>query len=89
MTVSYGVRYDYVAAGWPEHHLGPTYFTPTRDITIPAATHIHWHDVSPRLGVSYDPFKTGKTAFKVTLNKYKENVATGTGLVANLNPRTA
>ena len=86
LTLSYGVRYDYIAAGWPEHHLGPTFFTPTRDITIPGASHLHWHDVSPRLGVSYDPFGTGRTAIKVTLNKYKENVATGSGLVANLNP---
>ena len=24
LTLSYGLRYDYISAGWPEHHLGPT-----------------------------------------------------------------
>lgn len=86
LTLSYGLRYDYIAAGWPEHHLGPTFFTPTRDITIPAASHLHWHDISPRFGAAYDLFGTGRTALTVSLNKYKENVATAQTLVAGPNP---
>jgi hypothetical protein len=86
LTLSYGLRYDYISAGWPEHHLGPTFFTPNRDITIPAAAHLHWHDVSPRIGAAYDLFGTGRTALTVSLNKYKENVATAQTLVAGPNP---
>ena len=29
-----------------------------------------WHDLSPRLGASYDLFGNGKTAVKVTLGRY-------------------
>lgn len=86
LTFSYGLRYDHVVAGWSEHHLGPTLFTPTRDITIPAASHLHWRDISPRLGAAYDLFGTGRTAVTVSLNKYKENVATAQTLVAGPNP---
>jgi hypothetical protein len=86
LTVNYGVRYDYISAGWPEHRLGPTFFTPTRDITIPADDHLHWHDISPRLGAAFDLSGTGRTALTVSLNKYKENVATAQTLVAGPNP---
>ena len=31
---------------------------------------LSWKDVSPRLGVSWDLFGTGKTAIKATVNRY-------------------
>ncbi len=34
------------------------------------------HDVTPRLGVAYDLFGTGKTALKASLGKYVIGVST-------------
>jgi hypothetical protein len=86
MTASYGLRYDYFASSFPEQRLGPTFFTPGRDLTFPAQDNTSWHDLSPRLGASYDMFGTGKTALKVSLNKYLQNEAAGSPLVIGPNP---
>jgi len=86
VTASSGLRYDYFATSFPEQRLGPTFFTPGRDITFPAQKNLAWHDLSPRLGVSYDAFGTGKTALKVSLNKYLQNEAAGSPLAIGPNP---
>jgi hypothetical protein len=86
MTASYGLRYDYFATSFPEQRLGPTFFTPGRDILFPAQKNLAWHDLSPRLGVSYDALGTGKTALKVSLNKYLQNEAAGSPLSIGPNP---
>jgi hypothetical protein len=86
MTASYGLRYDYFASSFPEQHLGSTFFTPGRDIRFPAQKNLAWHDLSPRLGASYDVLGTGKTALKVSLNKYLQNEAAGSDLAIGPNP---
>jgi hypothetical protein len=84
-TLNLGVRYDYFSNSFPEHHLGPTPLTPGRDITFPARDNAAWHDLTPRLSSVYDLFGTGKTAIKLSLNKYVEGLGIG-GLTANPNP---
>jgi len=86
MTASYGLRYDYFATSFPDQHLGPTTFTPGRDLDFPAHKNLAWHDLSPRLGASYDLFANGKTALKVSLNKYLQNEAAGSPLAIGPNP---
>jgi hypothetical protein len=86
MTASYGVRYDYFATSFPEQQLGATFFTPGRDLTFPASKNLAWHDLSPRLGASYDLSGNGKTALKVSLNKYLQNEAAGSELAVGPNP---
>ena len=86
MTASYGLRYDYFASSFPEQRAGPAVLAPTRDITFPAQVNTAWHDLSPRLGFSYDPTGKGKTAFKVSLNKYLQNEAAGSPLAADPSP---
>jgi hypothetical protein len=86
MTVNYGARYDYFATSFPEQHAGPALLSPTRNFTFPAASNLAWHDISPRLGASYDVFGTGKTALKVSLNKYLQNEAAGSPLAADPSP---
>jgi carboxypeptidase family protein len=86
MTASYGIRYDYFASSFPEQHAGPAILAPTRDITFPAQQNTAWHDLSPRLGVSYDPTGKGKTAVKVSLNRYLQNEAAGSPLAADPSP---
>jgi len=86
LTASYGLRYDYFASSFPEQHAGPAVLAPARDITFPAQSNTAWHDLSPRLGVSYDPAGNGKTAVKVSLNRYLQNEAAGSPLAADPSP---
>ena len=86
MTASYGLRYDYFANSFPEQHAGPALLAPTRDITFPAQKNTAWHDLSPRLGLSVDPTGKGKTAVKVSLNRYLQNEAAGSPLAVEPSP---
>jgi hypothetical protein len=69
-TINLGVRYDHYKGGFPEQYRGPAPLQPTRNFTFPAVTGNSLHDITPRLGVAYDLFGTGKTAVKVSLGKY-------------------
>jgi hypothetical protein len=71
LTLNYGVRYDYFASSYPAQHIGPTTLAPTRDVTFPAQPGLgSLHDLSPRLGAAYDLLGDGKTALKVSFNRY-------------------
>jgi hypothetical protein len=70
LTLNLGVRFDYFNNYFPEQHLGPAVLVPNRDITFPKTDWVSWKDLTPRLGAAYDLFGDGKTALKVTLNKY-------------------
>jgi hypothetical protein len=70
LTVSGALRFDSFKTSFPEQTLGPVALAPTRNITFPAADNINWKDLTYRSGFSYDLFGTGKTALKVSFNKY-------------------
>jgi hypothetical protein len=79
MTLSGGVRYDSISQNEPEITLGPSALTPDRNKTFPATTYKSFQDINPRVGVAYDVFGTGKTAVKVTLNRYVTDESLGSG----------
>jgi hypothetical protein len=79
LTFSYGLRFDYYANGWPAQHLGPTVLLPTRDFSFPAASNLAWRDITPKSGLSYDVFGNGKTALKISLNKYVSGISLSPG----------
>jgi hypothetical protein len=85
MTVSAGVRYDHFSSGFPEQHLGPTVFSPTRNLVFAARDNLSWHDVTPKGGVVYDVSGNGKTAVKLSINKFLAGYGTA-GLAASPNP---
>jgi len=69
-TVNLGLRYDLFRGGYPDQFRGPVPFLPNQNYSADAVTSMSLHDVTPRMGVSYDLFGNGKTAVKATLGKY-------------------
>ena len=84
-TIQGAIRFDYFATSFPEQTVGPSQLTPTRNITFPAADNISWKDMTYRSGLAYDLFGTGKTAVKLSFNKYLLG-QTLNGLGRNPNP---
>jgi len=69
LTLNLGLRYVVYDAFIPAQHLPAGPFEPERDFA--AVEHSpQWKNLSPRLGVAYDLFGTGKTAFKASLGRY-------------------
>jgi len=79
LTVNLGVRYDaFKATAPPQTVMGPTALTPNRpDISFPETRLADWQDVTPRFGLAYDVGGKGKTALKVSANKYLQGEAVG------------
>jgi hypothetical protein len=88
-TLSLGVRFDHASASYPETVLGPTILTPDRNLTFPTFKSFSWNDVTPKLGLAYDLFGNGKTALKISLNKYLRGVGTSFSQVPDPNPVSA
>ncbi len=69
VTLTGGVRFDYFNSSLPALSADATRFVGARSFA-PIENVPNWKDVSPRLGVSYDLFGTGKTAIKATVSRY-------------------
>jgi len=70
LTLSYGIRFDHFSSYFPDQTLAPGLLVPTRNLTFPEAPMASWYDVVPRVGSAYDLFGDGKTALRVSINKY-------------------
>jgi hypothetical protein len=70
VTVSGGLRYTFFRIKYPDTVLGPSQWTPNRNINVPGTNGPTWHDLSPRSSVAVDLFGNGKTALKASLNHY-------------------
>ena len=70
LTLTGGLRFDYFKTIFREMHLGPSPNVPQRNFTIPESEWFGYKDLSPRLGAAYDLAGDGKTAVKVSLNRY-------------------
>ena len=76
LTLNVGTRFDYLNAYIPEQHAAAVRFAGVRD--FPRVNDVpNWKDISPRLGVSYDLFGSGRTVVKWSMGRYLESVATG------------
>jgi hypothetical protein len=91
LTLSYGLRYDYFQGFTSEQYSGqagggPYVWSPPL-VVYPTVHNIpNWHDLTPRLGGSYDLFGDGKTALKVSFAKYLP--LSGQGIVSANSPLT-
>ena len=88
LTLTGGVRFDWLSYWYPATHVGPGPLAPTRDFTTDEKESVNWKDITPRVGVSYDVFGTGKTAVKVSVGRYVINADSGNS-TAPANPITA
>ncbi len=89
MTLSAGLRFDHVRNSFPVQTLGPTAMTPDRNITFPETPFLNWNDITPKLNFAYDLRGDGKTAIKITLNKYLRGFGTSFGNIPEPNPVSA
>jgi hypothetical protein len=75
MTVAGGLRFDFFRRDTAEVTEGPTTLMPNRNLTLPGEQVVNYKDLSPRLGMAYDVFGTGKTAWKMSVNRYVQDLS--------------
>jgi hypothetical protein len=69
-TLNLALRFDHFKASFPEQIVGPAEFAPNRNFVFPAQDNLNWNDLTYRAGMIYDIRGNGKTAVKLTFNKY-------------------
>jgi hypothetical protein len=87
LTLTAGVRYDWLSYYYPATHIGPGTLAPNRDFTTPLTESVNWKDITPRIGAAYDLFGDGKTAVKASIGRYVINADSGAA-TAPANPIT-
>ena len=85
VTVQGALRFDYARSYFPEQTVGAQRFLSTA-VTYPQSDGVTgYKDVTPRAGVAWDVFGTGKTSIKINAGKYVQNANAGLTYTA-LNP---
>jgi hypothetical protein len=84
-TLTLGIRYDQMKTSFGEQNIGASLLDPNRNLTFAEQGNLDWKDITPRFGAVYDVFGNGRTALKVSLNKYL-NGQTLNGLGNTPNP---
>jgi hypothetical protein len=85
LTIQGAIRFDRARSWFPAQQEGPSRFLPS-PIRIPETRGVDsYKDITPRVGLAYDVFGTGRTALKMRLGRYLEGAGT-TGNYANTNP---
>ena len=88
-TVMLGVRFDHASSFYPATTLGPTTYAPNRNVAFPESPQVSWTDVTPKMGYAYDVRGDGRTALKISLNKYLQGFGTSFAIVPDPNPVSA
>jgi hypothetical protein len=86
LTLQGAVRYDHSWSYYPAQQIGSTRFLPTPLVFDETQGVIGYNDITPRVGVTYDLFGTGKTAVKFTTGRYLEAAVNGNGNYSALLP---
>jgi hypothetical protein len=87
LTLTYGMRYEFDGVPYEVHGLlsslfvspsrpAPFTFVPvgTSDQKLPSLYKNNWRDFEPRLGLAWDPFKTGKTAIRAGYGIFHDRI---------------
>ena len=86
LTLAGGIRYDHFKNSFPPQAIAPTALAPNLNVRFDTIENYSLHDIAPKMGATYDLFGNGKTALKVTLNKYLEGLGTTGALSDGPNP---
>jgi hypothetical protein len=82
-VINAGLRLDTFRSDFPDQNVPPTQFVPFARL-VEGQEVVNWKDLNPRLGLAYDLFGNGKTAVKVSANRYV--LGEGTGRASSINP---
>ena len=83
LTLSGGVRLDFLSTSTEPFTLGPHRWLPNRNVAFGAVKDVPaWKDVNPRAAVAYDLFGNGKTALKASASRGVQQESIG---IARLN----
>jgi hypothetical protein len=90
LTLSGAVRYDNARSGYGETCVGPNYLVPvqsdgTNQYCTDPADGVNYKNISPRYGLNWDIFGTGRTAVKLNGGKFV-NAAGISGIYSGANP---
>ena len=85
VTYQGALRYDYAYSYFPEQQIGANRFL-ANDVVVPRTKGVTgYKDLTPRGGVAWDVFGTGKTAVKINAGRYLQN-AVADNLYSGTNP---
>ena len=93
-TLSGALRYDHATSHYLETCIGPDPYVPVQNggeyagqnrYCTPATDGVNYNDVTPRWGVAWDVFGTGKTSVKWNMGKYLAGAGIS-GIYADANP---
>ena len=85
LTINAGLRHDWFKNDFPAQSVGPVPLAPARNFSFDKTDGLSLHDLNPKLGAAYDLTGNGKTALKVSLNRYVEPY-TVNGIAGTRNP---
>jgi hypothetical protein len=83
LTVSGGVRLDFLNTSTEPFTLGPHRWLPNRNVSFDAVEDVpNWKDINPRVSMAYDLFGSGRTALKASASRGVQQESIG---IARLN----
>lgn len=85
LTVNAGLRMDWLKTSVPDQVLPASVWLPEQQFA--GRSVVDWKDFSPRLGLSYDLFGTGRTAVKVAAGRFVDGETIA--LTGQVNPMNA
>ena len=83
MTLQGALRFDHAWSYFPAAQVGPTRFFPHPVLYPDTKGVTGYNDLTPRAGIAFDVFGTGKTAVKANIGRYLEAAQNGGLFIAS------